>query len=233
MKSEDDIHCSRRLKALVAVVLLMLGGVRQGVGDCLNVTLQTRGNISGLSRAQIISLFEAAGQRIEYLTGLDTGIFVRVVIYQDPHEYLRQGGPAWSAAAYRDGVIHLRNPLVFSRYRTLQQVISHELLHAIIDHHGYSLPVWFEEGLAQVLASGSNDPVPHTGPVDQTTQDFYRTAYQRVTDLIDQYGWEGIQTVFRRMPQDSFSSAYHRAFPLEPPLPGLTRPAADTSESMK
>ncbi|HSV32381.1 MAG TPA: hypothetical protein VLH40_10260 [Atribacteraceae bacterium] len=230
MRSEGDIPCSRRLTALIVFILIVLAGRWSAEG--LEIQIQVQGNISGIPKGQILELFQVSAQKIAYLTGLDTDFPVRVLVYQNPYEYLREGLPAWSVAAYRNGVIHFRDPLLFARYRTLQEVITHELLHALISYRSVSLPFWFEEGLAQVVSQGTDfsDFSFDYCRVDRETVFYYRETQRVLTELVDRYGWVGIRHFFVLMNDYPFAGAFRVAFPLETSIPDIFLPLERENE---
>jgi stage II sporulation protein D len=69
------------------------------------------------------------------------------------------GEPGTVAAATRGRVIHMQPAKLLRAKGVLDSTLLHELLHVIIGQNAQArLPLWFEEGLVEVLAGGGTHP---------------------------------------------------------------------------
>ena len=105
----------------------------------------------------LVALADRVARAAEERSGLawtqppELKIYPTVAAFRDA-----TGEPGWVAASARGNVIRLQ-PLAVLRARgTLDSTLLHELLHALIESRVRSgLPLWFREGAAAYLASGS------------------------------------------------------------------------------
>ena len=214
MKVEDEYHCSKRLLALATVFFLFI--LTQAPGWCLIVTFTSLSNQIRYHQSGIDRYLKAAAATIYANTGLTSDMSVAVVLHPDGSTFRQHGFPQWSSAVYRDGEIHLRNPYALLNKGILENTVSHELFHAIIDHHDISLPVWFEEGFANYLFPVS---LPETNLVLKNQRDFrdqalffYVQSRDAVMNLLKGKTRGEIQYFFLLCRKTGFPTAFDNCF---------------------
>ncbi|MEL6821895.1 MAG: hypothetical protein AAFP70_09055 [Calditrichota bacterium] len=88
----------------------------------------------------------------------------RVVIASGPQQFYQFEDlkiPKWAAAVYLTGrrLILVKSPGWKGSIRSLEQDLRHEMVHLLVDYHlgSRSVPLWYNEGLAEVLSGESID----------------------------------------------------------------------------
>jgi hypothetical protein len=124
--------------------------------------------------------------------------------------------PSWSAAVYREGEIHLRNPHHLLKKGILENVLSHEFFHAVIRQNGLFLPQWFEEGFAYFLFPASlqelNGKMNDEDSSKIKALDFYSDSYIMVRKLMEGKSQREIQDFFLFCKEVDFYTASQKYF---------------------
>jgi stage II sporulation protein D len=142
---------------------------------------------------------------------LQSGIEIRV--YPDLDTFRNvTGEPGWVAAHTEGRRIHLQPVAVLRSRGALEQTLSHELLHVLVESQAeQGLPTWFREGLVGFLEGRrrtENARVPADADLRQTAEEArsrraYADAAAMVSSLVQTYG-EGavLDWVNRGLPPD-------------------------------
>lgn len=88
----------------------------------------------------------------------------RVVITSGPEQFYQFEDlkiPQWAAAVYLNGrrLILVKSPAWKGSIRSMEQDLRHEMVHLLVDYHlgSRTVPLWYNEGLAEVLSDESID----------------------------------------------------------------------------
>jgi len=214
---EDEYHCSRRHLALVTVILLLI--LFQTPGWCLNMTFVALSSQMQYPQLEVEQCLERAANTIHFYTGLNTEIEIRVIFHPNGFTFQNHNFPNWSAAVYREGEIHLRNPYLLSQKGILENTLSHELFHAVIHQNSLSLPQWFEEGFADFLFPvapqnfGNKDKENDASRAQ--ARDFYINSYSMVKNLMIGKNRSEIQDFFLLCQEVGFYSAFQELFKVQ------------------
>ncbi|MFH0753704.1 MAG: hypothetical protein V2A70_03985 [Candidatus Omnitrophota bacterium] len=169
---------------------------------------------------------------------------VVITLYPDQYAYLRfTGSPQWSKGfASRDTRLFREHAVVSynGQENFLDEVLPHEIAHLMLWDYlaqGKSLPVWFEEGVAQLQESGKADVVQTllkpvvmggkyipiesfnvmniTGEKEPTKVSlFYAQSLSVVLFLIQKYGRDAFHRFCHELRDGkSFENALNRAYP--------------------
>lgn len=158
-------------KILIKVILLLFVPVTILLGDTPQHEMIRHRNflikyeITNESLAlQVVRLLEQNMGRMERFYGIDVNTPVSVVILkssEDFNSYAKSPLPTWSGAAYvsSQDIILLRNPTWASSDINFQREFVHELSHLYFQKkfEGKDIPLWYNEGLAEYLSTGSID----------------------------------------------------------------------------
>ena len=111
------------------------------------------------------------------------------------------GEPGWVAASARGSVIRLQPAPVLRSRGALESTLRHELLHALVESHARpGLPLWFREGMVEVLTASQKSKVKSQKskvipPEDsaflrgrEEAQRAYAAAVDCVVELVDRFG---------------------------------------------
>jgi hypothetical protein len=199
---------------------------------------------------EILAALEAARADIEAPLGLATRRLVPVVIYDFGEFGAATAAPHWAAARY-DGKIRIPVEVLDRSSASIAQVLTHEYAHALFHELAdRRLPVWFNEGLASLLAGKRSrldvlDRAAAEGNllgVLDLSRSFARLpvaeaeiAYAQslaiVSDLVDEVGWLGVRGLLlhlRARRFGGFEPAFATLFG-EPPDSYLERWSATVS----
>jgi hypothetical protein len=87
---------------------------------------------------------------------------VRIIVYSDEEQFHKETGmPSWSkAGALRDNYIFDSRVIVTFKQENnfLEGILPHEISHLMLhDYIGHSVPLWFDEGIAQHQEEGKKE----------------------------------------------------------------------------
>jgi len=154
---------------------------------------------------KILERLEAAYSRIGTTLGVYPSRRITAVLYTREQYGEITKLAEWSAAAY-DGRIRVPLSEALAQIEEIDRVLSHEFVHALVTTvGGRTVPAWVSEGLATVLAAGSQntegalaraDALPGLSKLHQSFADLsaseaeaaYASAARAVRRLIDQHG---------------------------------------------
>lgn len=113
---------------------------------------------------KVVNLLNQNSGKMEKFYNIDVSTPVSIIITEsskDFNSYAKSSLPPWSGAAYlssRD-VILLKNPAWSNQEINFQREFVHELSHLYFHKKfgGEDIPLWYNEGLAEYLSTGSID----------------------------------------------------------------------------
>lgn len=206
---EDEYHCNKRHLALVTVIFLLI--IIPTPVWCLNVTYIVLSHQLSYPQFEIEQYLNKAADTIHYYTGLNTEINIRIILHPDSLSFNNHDFPSWSAAVYREGEIHLRNPYLLLKKGIFKNILSHELFHAVVHQNGLFLPQWFEEGFAYFLFPTSipklNDKRYDADFFKLESLEFYNNSYIMVKKLMREKSQKEIRDFFLFCQEVGFYSA--------------------------
>lgn len=146
----------------------------------------------------VIAAVDRVIARAEVLTGRKFELRPEIRVYPGVDVYRdATGEPGFVAAATRGRVIHLQSAHRLIAQGRLDSVLTHEMVHILIDNHA-ALPRWFAEGLALELEnpgsvkpaalSPSTEPVLWRPPNEPRLRAAYSNAQAAVAALIMKHG---------------------------------------------
>jgi len=110
--------------------------------------------------ARIATILEAAYWRIGKTMNTYPSETLSVILYTNRQFQDVTRAPAWAGGGY-DGRIRLPVGGALRSPKTLERVVTHEFVHAVIhDAAGTSVPAWINEGLASYMESADRTWVP-------------------------------------------------------------------------
>jgi len=179
----------------------------------------------------LLDLLERTRRSIEARTGLATTRPIPVVIYERRKFARALGVPTWAAGVF-DMKIHVPFEIFEPLDRSLEYVLKHEYVHALLwEHGGSQLPRWLDEGLASYLADfpyEQNDFLELLEPLDELfdlstlsgsfrglpAQDVslaYLQSYWMTHDLVEEDGWKRMRALLNELNGDR-SRGFDAAF---------------------
>ncbi len=109
---------------------------------------------------QVAGILESAYWRIGKMTNTYPSETLNVILYTNRQFQDITRAPAWAGGGY-DGRIRLPVGGALRSPKTLERVVTHEFVHAVVHNAaGNSLPTWVNEGLASYLESSDRTWVP-------------------------------------------------------------------------
>jgi hypothetical protein len=211
---EDEYHCSKRHLALATVIFLLI--IISTPVWCLSTTYIALSGQLQYPQFEMERYLERAADTVHFYTGLNTEINIRIILHPDGFTFRSHAFPSWSAAVYREGEIHLRNPHHLLKKGILENVLSHEFFHAVIRQNGLFLPQWFEEGFAYFLFPASlqelNGKMNDEDPSKIKALDFYSDSYIMVRKLMEGKSQREIQDFFLFCKEVDFYTASQKYF---------------------
>ncbi|NLJ49027.1 MAG: hypothetical protein GX428_05485 [Candidatus Atribacteria bacterium] len=211
---EDEYHCSKRQLALATVIFLLIT-ISTPVW-CLNITYIALSNQLSYPQFEIEQCLKKATDTIRYYTGLNTEINLRIILHPDGFTFQNHAFPSWSAAVYREGEIHLRNPYLLIKKGIFKNTLSHELFHAVVHQNGLFLPLWFEEGFAYFLFPTLLPELKGNGNdkdfIKHEVLEFYNNSYTLVKKLMMEKTQKEIYDFFLFCKEAGFYSALNQFF---------------------
>ena len=211
---EDEYHCSKRRVTLATVVFLLI--TIPTPAWCLSTTYVALSGQLQYPQLEMEQCLKRAADTIYFYTGLNTEINIRVILHPNGFTFHKHAFPNWSAAVYREGEIHLRNPHLLVKKGILENTLSHELFHAVIHQNGIILPQWFEEGFAHFLFSTSSPMFSHKENWCDSNEsgvlDFYNNSSIMVRKLMKEKSQREIQDFFLFCKENGFIAATQKYF---------------------
>jgi hypothetical protein len=107
-----------------------------------------------------LSILDNARTSLERVFGVVPPVPITVVLYTGDQYARSSSGPDWSGGVF-DGKIRIRESQLKANHGTLEDILFHEYLHALLRTMVPSpVPAWFNEGLAQwVEPDGDKDEI--------------------------------------------------------------------------
>lgn len=129
-----------------------------------NFTVSSEGEVNGELGREVLDLLEQAYNETGNLFSLYPDVQVPVILYGRKDFLEVTGAPAWSGGLY-DGKIRVPVGGLQAMTPELAGVLYHEYAHVLIAHKGgRRVPVWLNEGLAQVAQALVAPPEPELHP---------------------------------------------------------------------
>lgn len=134
-RSEAALHNRFEARATSRFTVLFEGAEEKTIGE------------------RVASILEAAYWRIGKSTNTYPSQTLNVILYTNRQFQDITRAPAWAGGGY-DGRIRLPVGGALRSPKTLERVVTHEFVHAVIhDAAGTSVPAWVNEGLASYMES--------------------------------------------------------------------------------
>ncbi len=134
-RSEAALHNRFEARATARFTVLFEGAEEKVIGE------------------RVASILEAAYWRIGKSTNTYPSQTLNVILYTNRQFQDITRAPAWAGGGY-DGRIRLPVGGALRSPKTLERVVTHEFVHAVIhDAAGASVPAWVNEGLASYMES--------------------------------------------------------------------------------
>jgi len=211
---EDEYHCSKRQVTLATVIFLLV--IIPTPAWCLSTTYVALSGELQYPQLEMEQCLKRAADTIHFYTGLNTEINIRIILHPDGFTFHKHAFPSWSAAVYREGEIHLRNPHLLLKKGILENALSHEFFHAVIHQNSLFLPQWFEEGFAYFLFPASlqelNGKMNDEDSSKIKALDFYSDSYIMVRKLMGGKSQREIQDFFLFCKESGFIAASQKYF---------------------
>ncbi|HAX98925.1 MAG TPA: hypothetical protein DCY12_08595 [Candidatus Atribacteria bacterium] len=211
---EDEYHCSKRQVTLATVIFLLV--IIPTPAWCLSTTYVALSGELQYPQLEMEQCLKRAADTIHFYTGLNTEINIRIILHPDGFTFHKHAFPSWSAAVYREGEIHLRNPHLLLKKGILENALSHEFFHAVIHQNSLFLPQWFEEGFAYFLFPASLQELNGKMNGEDSSKikalDFYSDSYIMVRKLMGGKSQREIQDFFLFCKESGFIAASQKYF---------------------